>query len=100
MFAEVEALAFDLFGDPAAGDRFGDREGDGRTRRRPEDGDADRLDLDPELAAEDIIVARGAAKRGQHGDRGRSESTRLNSRPQFPTPKPFSSWKNKKTQQT
>src|SRR3546814_5287970 len=51
-------------------DRLGHSEGDGRTGRRPEDGDADRLDLDPELAAENIIVAGRAAERRQHGDRG------------------------------
>src|SRR6218665_446943 len=74
MFAEVEAFAFDLCRDAPTGDRFGDAEGDGRTDRRPEDGDADRLELDDQLSAENIVVASRAAECGKHGDRGQDRT--------------------------
>src|SRR3546814_11787737 len=56
MFAEVEPFAFAFFRNAPAGDRLGNSEGDGRTGRRPEDGDADRLALDQELCAENQIA--------------------------------------------
>src|SRR3546814_12786840 len=70
MLAEVEAFALDLCRDAPAGDRLGDREGDGRADPPPGDRDAARLALKPAMLAQRIACPAGPARRGQHSHPG------------------------------